>query len=87
MKEGPPGLTGAAFLLAMIFVHASRRSACACPTACPQTCARMALCKHRDIGVPGLEDTVRELMAHRDVMLPSVRQAIEEFLLAELSRN
>ncbi|WP_136068858.1 hypothetical protein [Modicisalibacter radicis] len=53
--------------------------------ACPRTCARMALCKHREMGVPGLEETVRELMQHRDVMLPSVRQAIEECLLPALS--
>ncbi len=52
--------------------------------ACPQTCARMALCKHRDVGIPGLEETVHELMQQRDVMLPSVRQAIEGFLLPGL---
>ena len=55
--------------------------------ACPRTCARIALCKHREVGVPGLEDTVRELMRQRDVMLPSVRQAIEAFLLTEFSRT
>lgn len=55
--------------------------------ACPRTCARMALCKHREMGLPGLEDTIRELMQRRDVLLPSVRQAIEEYLLAEFSRQ
>lgn len=52
--------------------------------ACPETCARMARCKHREVGVPELPETVRELMAHTDIMLPSVRDAIERFLLPEL---
>lgn len=52
--------------------------------ACPETCARMARLKHREVGVPGLEDLVRELMARTDVMLPSVRAAIEGFLLPDL---
>ncbi|MBZ9557730.1 MULTISPECIES: hypothetical protein [Modicisalibacter] len=52
--------------------------------ACPETCARMALRKHVEVGVPGLQELVRELMAHTDVMLPSVRQAIERFLLPGL---
>jgi len=52
--------------------------------ASPETCARMARCKLRDVGVPGLVETVRELMARTDIMLPSVRDAIERFLLPEL---
>lgn len=52
--------------------------------ACPETCARMALRKHAEIGVPGLQDLVRELMQHTDMLLPSVRQAIEKFLLPGL---
>ncbi|UYG08533.1 hypothetical protein [Halomonas sp. M4R1S46] len=52
--------------------------------ACPETCARMALLKHMEVGVPGLQDLVRELMVHTDVMLPSVRAAIERFLLPGL---
>lgn len=52
--------------------------------ACPETCARMALRKHAEVGVPGLQDLVRELMQHSDMMLPSVRQAIERYLLPGL---
>ncbi|MFG6159378.1 hypothetical protein ACGTNG_11295 [Halomonas sp. 1390] len=52
--------------------------------ACPETCARMARLKHMEVGVPGLPDLVRELMARTDVMLPSVRAAIERFLLPGL---
>ncbi|MBB3191237.1 hypothetical protein [Halomonas cerina] len=52
--------------------------------ACPETCARMARCKQREVGVPRLAETVRELMARTDIMLPSVRDAIERFLLPEL---
>ncbi|MEC9483296.1 MAG: hypothetical protein UMU75_08245 [Halomonas sp.] len=55
--------------------------------ACPETCARMALCKHREVGVPGLEPLVRELMERTDIMLPSVRQAIEGFLLPEMRQR
>ncbi|WP_458526865.1 hypothetical protein [Onishia taeanensis] len=49
--------------------------------ACPETCARMARRKYLEVGVPGLEAAVTELMAHSDVMLPSVRRAIEAHLL------
>ncbi|GHC22378.1 hypothetical protein [Aidingimonas halophila] len=51
---------------------------------CPETCARMALRRHRDVGVPGLREQVQEWMQHTDMMLPSVRQAIERFLLPGL---
>lgn len=49
--------------------------------ACPETCARLAQLKQAEVGVPGLDELVRELMAQTDVMLPSVRQAIEQHLL------
>lgn len=49
--------------------------------ACPETCARLALRKHHESGVPGLSELVDELMQRTDVMLPSVRQAIEAHLL------
>lgn len=52
--------------------------------ACPDTCARMALRKHLDVGVPGLEEMVRELVLHSDVLLPSVRQALDKHLLPYL---
>ncbi|KXS38497.1 MAG: hypothetical protein AWU55_1473 [Halomonadaceae bacterium T82-2] len=52
--------------------------------ACPETCARMAIRKHLEVGVPGLPALIEELMAHTDVMLPSVRQAIERFMLPAL---
>lgn len=52
--------------------------------ACPETCARTALRKHAEEGVPGLQELVHELMEHTDVMLPSVRDAIERFLLPGL---
>ncbi|ATJ81784.1 hypothetical protein ACFPTY_02285 [Halomonas beimenensis] len=52
--------------------------------ACPETCARMALRKHAEVGVPGLQELVHELMEQTDVMLPSVRAAIERFLLPGL---
>ncbi|SDL26846.1 hypothetical protein SAMN05661010_01274 [Modicisalibacter muralis] len=52
--------------------------------ACPETCARMALRKHAEVGVLGLQELVRELMQHTDMMLPSVRQAIERYLLPGL---
>lgn len=52
--------------------------------ACPETCARMALLKHTEVGVPGLRELVHELMEQTDVMLPSVREAIERFLLPAL---
>ncbi|GEK46261.1 hypothetical protein PRZ61_02110 [Halomonas pacifica] len=52
--------------------------------ACPETCARMALLKHVEVGVPGLQDLVRELSEQTDVMLPSVRQALERYLLPGL---
>ncbi|GGX99959.1 hypothetical protein GCM10007160_29460 [Litchfieldella qijiaojingensis] len=52
--------------------------------ACPETCARLALRKHAEVGVLGLQDLVRELMQHTDVMLPSVRSAIERYLLPGL---
>lgn len=52
--------------------------------ACPETCARLALRKHGEVGVLGLQDLVRDLMAHSDVMLPSVRAAIERYLLPGL---
>ncbi|GAB2783993.1 hypothetical protein GCM10027040_07570 [Halomonas shantousis] len=55
--------------------------------ACPDTCARMALRKHVEDGVPGLEALVRDMMEHTDVMLPSVRQAIEGILLPQLRRD
>lgn len=57
--------------------------------ACPETCARMARRKYLEVGVPGLESALAELMAHTDVMLPSVRRAIEAHLLPalELSRS
>lgn len=55
--------------------------------ACPDTCARMALRKHIEVGVPGLVALVHDLMEHTDVMLPSVRQAIENFLLPELRQR
>ena len=47
--------------------------------ACADTCARMALRKHAEVGVPGLQELVREL-----VMLPSVRQALDKYLLPGL---
>lgn len=52
--------------------------------ACPDTCARLALRKHVEVGVLGLQDLVRELMGQSDVMLPSVRRAIERYLLPGL---
>lgn len=52
--------------------------------ACPDTCARLALRKHAEVGVLGLQDLVRELMQHTDIMLPSVRAAIERYLLPGL---
>ncbi|MDT8895286.1 hypothetical protein RSO41_11540 [Halomonas sp. I1] len=52
--------------------------------ACPETCARMALLKHMEVGVPGLQELVREMMDKSDVLLPSVRAAIERFLLPGL---
>ncbi|MFC3284737.1 hypothetical protein [Litchfieldella rifensis] len=52
--------------------------------ACPETCARLALRKHVEVGVLGLQDLVRELMQHTDIMLPSVRAAIERYLLPGL---
>ncbi|GHB01304.1 hypothetical protein [Modicisalibacter luteus] len=55
--------------------------------ACPETCARLALRKHVEVGVPGLETLVNELMEQTDVMLPSVRQAIDTFLLPELRQR
>ena len=53
--------------------------------ACPETCARMARRKYLELGVPGLEEAVAELMTHTDVMLPSVRRAIEAHLLPILT--
>ncbi|WP_136253520.1 hypothetical protein [Onishia niordana] len=53
--------------------------------ACPETCARMARRKYLEVGVPGLEEVVTELMSKTDVMLPSVRRAIEAHLLPMLS--
>jgi hypothetical protein len=55
--------------------------------ACPETCARLALRKHVEVGVPGLETLINELMEQTDVMLPSVRQAIDTFLLPELRQR
>lgn len=55
--------------------------------ACADTCARMARLKHVEVGVPGLDALVRELMEQSDIMLPSVRQAIESFLLPELRQR
>ncbi|MDR5868565.1 hypothetical protein [Halomonas koreensis] len=52
--------------------------------ACPETCARTALRKHAEVGVPGLREGVHEMMEQADVMLPSVREAIERFLLPAL---
>ncbi|WP_158772695.1 hypothetical protein [Cobetia sp. L2A1] len=52
--------------------------------ACPDTCARMALTKHADAGVPGLQELVRELVLQSDVLLPSVRLALEKYLLPGL---
>ncbi len=52
--------------------------------ACPDTCARMALTKHVEVGVPGLQELVRELVLKSDVMLPSVRQALDKYLLPGL---
>ncbi|MCK2184867.1 hypothetical protein [Halomonas getboli] len=49
--------------------------------ACPETCAHLARLKHDEVGVPGLDALVRELMAQSDVMLPSVRAAIEQHLM------
>ena len=45
--------------------------------ACADTCARMALRKHAEVGVPGLQELVRELVMHSDILLPSVRQALD----------
>ncbi|MCW4149410.1 hypothetical protein OM427_07670 [Halomonas sp. 18H] len=52
--------------------------------ACPETCARTALRKHMEAGVPGLQELVREMMSKTDILLPSVRAAIERFLLPAL---
>ncbi|KGE77397.1 hypothetical protein CVH10_04855 [Halomonas sp. ND22Bw] len=49
--------------------------------ASPETCAHLARLKHDEVGVPGLEALVRELMAQADVMLPAVREAIEQHLM------
>ncbi|WP_148253580.1 hypothetical protein [Aidingimonas lacisalsi] len=51
---------------------------------CPDTCARMALRRYIEVGVPGLQSQVQQWMQHTDIMLPSVRQAIERFLLPGL---
>jgi hypothetical protein len=52
--------------------------------ACADTCARMALRKHVEVGVPGLQELVRELVMHSDILLPSVRQALDKYLLPGL---
>ncbi|MDN3524210.1 hypothetical protein QWY79_02890 [Halomonas sabkhae] len=52
--------------------------------ACPETCARTALRKHMEVGVPGLQEVVQELMDKTDILLPSVRAAVERFLLPAL---
>lgn len=49
--------------------------------ACPETCARMARLKAREVGLPGLAALVRELMDKQEVLLPSVHQAIQAHLL------
>ncbi|ART62805.1 hypothetical protein [Kushneria marisflavi] len=51
----------------------------------PDTCARMALCKHRGEGVEGLKELVDELVSRSDILLPSVRQAIDQYLLPALN--
>ncbi|WP_456269154.1 hypothetical protein M1D97_02400 [Kushneria sp. AK178] len=51
----------------------------------PDTCARMALCKHRGEGVDGLKELVDEMVRRSDILLPSVRQAIEKYLLPALN--
>ncbi|MDI5933586.1 hypothetical protein [Halomonas kalidii] len=52
--------------------------------ASPETCARMALLKHAEVGVPGLQELVQALGEQTDIMLPSVRAALERFLLPAL---
>ncbi|MGQ7245919.1 hypothetical protein ACUN9Y_01080 [Halomonas sp. V046] len=48
----------------------------------PDTCARMARLKDREVGVPGLDGLVVELLAKSDILLPSVHRAIQDHLSA-----
>ncbi|EWH01977.1 hypothetical protein [Halomonas sp. BC04] len=52
--------------------------------ASPETCARLALHKHEEEGVPGLPDLVQVLGERTDIMLPSVRAALDQVLLPAL---
>lgn len=47
----------------------------------PETSARLALHKHEEEGVPGLQELVQALGERTDIMLPTVRSALDQVLL------